>query len=45
MVRDCSIVQETVGDCGNCTGDGQRLRTGYRRQSETADRIQETGRD
>ncbi|CAI9608398.1 unnamed protein product [Staurois parvus] len=30
-------VQETVRDCRQSTGDGQRLQTKYRRRSETAD--------
>ncbi|CAI9575608.1 unnamed protein product [Staurois parvus] len=32
-------------DCGHSTGDGQRLRTQYRRWSETADTVQEMTRD
>ncbi|CAI9624652.1 unnamed protein product [Staurois parvus] len=39
------MIQETVRDCGHDTGDVQRLRTYYRRWSETADMIQETVRD
>ncbi|CAI9586771.1 unnamed protein product [Staurois parvus] len=38
-------MQETVRDCGQDAGDGQRLQTGYSRWSETADRIQEMVRD
>ncbi|CAI9580247.1 unnamed protein product, partial [Staurois parvus] len=32
-------------DCGHGTGDDRRLRTRYRRRSETADTVQETVRD
>ncbi|CAI9546857.1 unnamed protein product [Staurois parvus] len=32
-------------DCGHRTGDGQRLRTQYRRWPETADTVQEMTRD
>ncbi|CAI9591854.1 unnamed protein product [Staurois parvus] len=35
------MIQEMVRDCGHGTGDGQRLRTWYRRWSETADMVQE----
>ncbi|CAI9532286.1 unnamed protein product [Staurois parvus] len=34
-----------LGDCGHSTGDDQRLRTQYRRRSETADIVQEMVRD
>ncbi|CAI9538450.1 unnamed protein product [Staurois parvus] len=34
-----------VRDCGQDTGDGQRLWTGYRGWSETADMIQGMVRD
>ncbi|CAI9575957.1 unnamed protein product [Staurois parvus] len=36
---------EMVRDCRHGTRDVQRLQTGYRRWSETADRIQEMVRD
>ncbi|CAI9578289.1 unnamed protein product [Staurois parvus] len=39
------MIQEMVRDCRHDTGDGQRLQTGYRRRSETADMIQEMVRD
>ncbi|CAI9599341.1 unnamed protein product [Staurois parvus] len=39
------MIQELVRDCGHGTGVSQRLPTGYRRWSETADRIQEMVRD
>ncbi|CAI9569059.1 unnamed protein product [Staurois parvus] len=32
-------------DCRHSTGDGQRLRTQYRRWPETADTVQEMTRD
>ncbi|CAI9570443.1 unnamed protein product [Staurois parvus] len=32
-------------DCGHSTGDDRRLRTQYRRWSETADTVQEMTRD
>ncbi|CAI9582686.1 unnamed protein product, partial [Staurois parvus] len=32
-------------DCRHSTGDGQRLRTQYRRWPETADTVQEMARD
>ncbi|CAI9578001.1 unnamed protein product, partial [Staurois parvus] len=38
-------IQETVRDCGHITGDGQRLRTGYKRWSETEDILEEMVRD
>ncbi|CAI9537527.1 unnamed protein product [Staurois parvus] len=48
------MVQEMTRDCGNgtgdgqrlqTTGDGQRLQTYYRRWPETADILQEMARD
>ncbi|CAI9624653.1 unnamed protein product, partial [Staurois parvus] len=39
------MIQEMFRDCGHDTGEAQRLRTYYRRWSETADMIQEMVRD
>ncbi|CAI9597155.1 unnamed protein product [Staurois parvus] len=46
MVRDCRhSTGDDQRDCRQDTGDDQRLRTQYRRWSETADIVQETVRD
>ncbi|CAI9550633.1 unnamed protein product [Staurois parvus] len=39
------MVQEMTRDCGHGTGDDQRLRTWYRKLSETVDTVQGMTRD